>query len=334
MRNRAEEIKAKGFNIVAGDQRAIREMAMKNTGYNATAPIDYSKIKVGLKTLDDAILQLGDLKKANPRLADKQTVLKAIQDKDYETMREISNYFYRVSGIYNRALRYMAFMYRYDWFVSPFYLDEGVSKDKISKVFYQQLKTLDDFQVKKKFGEIALAVLRNGCYYGYKVEQNGKIVIQELPVNYCRSRFFMGNKPAVEFNMKYFDDAFKDTTIRDRVLKMFPPEFMKGYRLYKQGKLPPEAIGETGGWYLLDPTMTVKFNANGEDYPAFISAIPLILDLDEAQELDRKKTMQKLLKIIIQKMPLDKDGELIFDVDDSCIIMQYRCFKEQLVLMY
>ena len=150
MRNRAEEIKAKGFNIVAGDQRAIREMAMKNTGYNATAPIDYSKIKVGLKTLDDAILQLGDLKKANPRLADKQTVLKAIQDKDYETMREISNYFYRVSGIYNRALRYMAFMYRYDWFVSPFYLDEGVSKDKISKVFYQQLKTLDDFQVKKK----------------------------------------------------------------------------------------------------------------------------------------------------------------------------------------
>jgi len=63
--------------------------------------------------------------------------------------------------------------------------------------------------------------------------------------------------------------------------------------------------------------MTVKFTANGEDYPAFISVIPLILDLDEAQDLDRKKTLQRLCKILIQKMPLDKNGELIFDVGEA-----------------
>ena len=61
-------------------------------------------------------------------------------------------------------------------------------------------------------------------------------------------------------------------------------------------------MGDTSGWYLLDPKMTVKFTANGEDYPAFISVIPLILDLDEAQALDRKKTMQRLLKVVIQKI--------------------------------
>ena len=61
----------------------------------------------------------------------------------------------------------------------------------------------------------------------------------------------------------------------------------------------------------------MKFTANGEDYPAFISVIPLILDLDEAQDLDRKKTLQRLCKILIQKMPLDKNGELIFDVDEA-----------------
>jgi hypothetical protein len=102
-----------------------------------------------------------------------------------------------------------------------------------------------------------------------------------------------------------------------RVLKMFPSEFAKGYMLYKQGKLPAEFVGDTAGWYLLDPSMTVKFNANGEEYPAFISVVPLILDLDEAQALDRKKTMQRLLKIVIQKMPTDKNGELIFDVDEA-----------------
>ena len=56
---------------------------------------------------------------------------------------------------------------------------------------------------------------------------------------------------------------------------------------------------------------------NGDDYPAFISVIPALIDLDEAQALDRKKMQQKLLKIIIQKMPMDKNGDLIFDVDEA-----------------
>jgi hypothetical protein len=102
-----------------------------------------------------------------------------------------------------------------------------------------------------------------------------------------------------------------------RVLKMFPAEFSKGYTLYKEGKLLPEFSGDTSGWYLLDPELAVKFTVNGEDHPAFISVIPLIIDLDSAQALDRKKTMQKLLKIVIQKMPMDKNGDLIFDVDEA-----------------
>jgi hypothetical protein len=45
--------------------------------------------------------------------------------------------------------------------------------------------------------------------------------------------------------------------------------------------------------------------------------IPAIIDLDAAQDLDRKKMQQQLLKIIIQKMPLDKNGDLIFHVDEA-----------------
>ena len=102
-----------------------------------------------------------------------------------------------------------------------------------------------------------------------------------------------------------------------RVLKLFPEEFSKGYLLYKQGKLTPDAIGESGSWYLLEPENTVKFNLNKSDTPMFVNAIPAILDLDAAQDLDRRKQMQKLLKIIIQKLPLDKNGDLIFDVDEA-----------------
>ena len=316
MRNRLEEIHSKGFNIIAGQVDAGLDQP---TGYTGIPALDFNKIKIGAKTLDDAILKLGSYTKINPRLADKENVLRAIDTYDLKTMREISDFFYKTSGIYARIIRYMAFMYRYDWFVTPYVNEEKMKEkpDKLLEGFYGSLITLDNFSVKKTLGEIALDVLLHGAYYGYKVSTAEGVVLQELPVDYCRSRFNYGKKPAVEFNMKYFDEQFRDTTQRMKILKLFPEEIKKGYVLYKQGKLPPEFSGDTSGWYLLDPKQTVKFTANGEDYPAFISVIPLIIDLDEAQALDKKKTMQRLLKIVVQKMPLDKNGELIFDVDEA-----------------
>lgn len=48
-----------------------------------------------------------------------------------------------------------------------------------------------------------------------------------------------------------------------------------------------------------------------------ISVIPAIIDLDAAQELDKKKLEQELLKIIIQKLPLDKNGDMLFDMEEA-----------------
>ena len=144
------------------------------------------------------------------------------------------------------------------------------------------------------------------------------MTLQQLPINYCRSRYNIGTQPAIEFDMRFFDDAFPDVNYRMRVLKLFPKDFQKGYVLYKQHKLAPDYAGDIYGyWYLLDPNSTVKFSFNNGDKPLFVNAIPDILDLDAAQDLDRRKQMQKLLKIIIQKLPLDKNGDLIFDIDEA-----------------
>ncbi|MBP5694285.1 MAG: hypothetical protein J6X03_02375 [Bacilli bacterium] len=117
--------------------------------------------------------------------------------------------------------------------------------------------------------------------------------------------------------MAYFNEAFSNEELRKRILKLFPPDFEKGYRLYQQGKLKPDFPGDSSGWYLLELGSAIKFNLNGEDFPPFISVIPAILDLDAAQELDRKKMQQELLKIIIQKMPIDKNGDFVLDVDEA-----------------
>ena len=310
MINRKEEIKKKGFTInLANDTQDVYSQAYKT--------IDFSKIKVGAKTLEDAVLDLGSLHKQNPRLADKKVILDAIDKSKYELMREISNYFYKTSGIYNRLCRYMAYMYRYDWMITPYINSENVKEDKVLDIFHKALTFLDNFEVKRFFGEVALKVIKNGCYYGYIIPNNDRVQIQELSPNYCRSRFSVNGRPAVEFNMKWFDDKFRDAASKMKMLRLFPNEFRKGYVMYKEGKLPPQFAGDTSGWYLLEANNVIKFNINGEDFPAFISVIPAIMDLDAAQELDRKKMAQKLLKIIIQKMPVDKNGDLIFDVDEA-----------------
>ncbi len=255
--------------------------------------------------------------------------------KDIEKMRDISNFFYRTSGIYSRLCRYMAYLYKYDWFVTPYINgcdgliienpEMGLNTNNIAlkqrkkqfNNFFQVLNYFENFEIKKFFGQVALKVIKNGCYYGYLIPKSDRMNIQELHPGYCRSRLKEGNRPVVEFNMNYFNDYFRDDTARSRVLDLFPEEFKKGYKLFKQNKLLPIFEGDSYGWYVLDPKRTIKFNINGEDFPPFISVIPAILDLDAAQDLDRKKMAQKLLKIIIQKMPLDKNSELVFDVDEA-----------------
>ena len=94
--NRMVEIKKKGFNMIGTEDDQIPGEA---TGY---VPVDFAKIRVGVKSLSDAVLRLGDLRRINPSLADKEQVLRAIHYGDLNKMRDISNYFYKVSGIYQR----------------------------------------------------------------------------------------------------------------------------------------------------------------------------------------------------------------------------------------
>ena len=84
---------------------------------------------------------------------------------------------------------------------TPYINDEKLKDSKVLDSFYKVLNYLDNFGVKDFFGDVALKVVRNGCYYGYIIDAGDRVNIQELPVKYCRSRFRVNDRPAVEFNM-------------------------------------------------------------------------------------------------------------------------------------
>lgn len=282
------------------------------------APQDYSKMRVGMRTVDNALVNLGSYRRVNANYGDKGFVLNAIYRHDYKMLREISEYFFESSGIYYRLCKYLATLYRYDWYVTPYC--NNFTKEKESKVLNDVSKVLlylDRSDIKRMCGNIALDIMKDGVYYGLIVDFGNKFGIQKLPASYCRSRYYSGIDPVVELNLHFFDVYFPNMQQKIAILKTFPKDIQQGYALYKQGKLKGDYPGDLSCWYPLDPAVSVKLGLNDSCFPPLVGVIPSIIDLDQAQELDRQKTMQQLLKIIIQKLPLDKNGDLIFDVDEA-----------------
>ena len=112
-----QDIKNKGFNITAQEEQPIQNY------------VDFGRVKVGAKILDDAILNVGVLKKIDSIYANKENILTALANRDYPMLREISNFFYETSGIYSRLCTYLANLYRYDWMVTP-YVNGGATNAK------------------------------------------------------------------------------------------------------------------------------------------------------------------------------------------------------------
>ena len=306
-----QQIHEKGFNMLTGPRQS---------GEYASPSSNFNKIKIGSELAQHVAyyLETTDFKKGNARYGDRDYVVQCISKNDIKTLREISDYYYRMSGIYNRLIKYFAFTYNYDWTLTPIMGEGKVNDEKILSDYNKCLFILDSFSIKKNLGQIALKVLKDGAYYGYLLEQENKtFVLQELPIKYCRSRYTINGRAAVEFNLKYFDTEFKDAVYRGKILRLFPKEIIKAYTQYKKGTLKQDFEGDEKGWYLLDYTKAVKFNLNSSDCPFLIYLIPLIIDLAAAQKLDKDKTAQRLAKLIIQKLPLDKQGELLFDVEEA-----------------
>jgi hypothetical protein len=130
---------------------------------------------------------------------------------------------------------------------------------------------------------MALKVIREGAYYAYIVPSTDKLILQELPADYCRVRYNIGVDPVVEFNLRYFDVAFPTYEYRMKILKLFPSEFYKAYMLYKKGKLKNDPWNINDGWYLLTPGSVIRFSMYGNlEIPFFANVIPSIMDLDAA----------------------------------------------------
>lgn len=250
-----------------------------------------------------------------------ERLIKIVQGTDLAQIRELSKYFAQTNGIYARAVRHLADIYRFDFMIYPnLDLDADLTEEenkKILKKFNIVLEHFDNSSIQLMSRKWATQVCLEGAYYGYVCDDvTDKLVIQDLPLNFCRSRFLHRGLPLIEFNVQYFDKATTDTVYREQLLNLFPEEFKAGYIKFKANKLPSENQGDDAGWIMLDIDRAFKFNFNDGDLPPFLYAIPSIIELSEVQDLEKEKLLQQLQKILVQTFQLDKNGQIPFTMTE------------------
>lgn len=229
------------------------------------------------------------------------------------SLRELSRFAYRYFGIYERVINYYSRLLLFDYVVTP-KVKGNISKNKILNKYNNALSFLDKMSIPVNFQYITYKVLKNGAYYGlFRVFDDG-ITFQELPVEYCRSRYKDSRGiDILEFNLSYFRKITAESD-RQEVLSSFPKEVVKQWERVKNSK------NITNNWVELDTKVGVVFHF-GDFVPYFVNAIPELLRLDEAQDREGDREAEELQKLLINKMPISsKTGEMIFEPDEAAVM--------------
>ena len=56
----------------------------------------------------------------------------------------------------------------------------------------------------------------------------------------------------------------------------------------------------------------ISFSFSADQTPPLIASLPSLKKLDDAIKREEKRDENELYKLLIQKMPIDNDGELVF----------------------
>lgn len=236
-----------------------------------------------------------------------EDVESAIETKDKNSMRSISNYFFRRGGIYTNLIEY-----KYN-LINPEYIISPTTKELEMEDIYEGLEYLDKFSLNIQYVEILKDILKEGVSFRYYTEKDNAITLQELPVSYCRTRFQANNLGTVEFDAQYFDREFTDANKREQILKFYPKEVQDAYKDYKNGNIKRE---DGGYWVLLDIEKAVAFTLNGDDTPPYMSVIVDIINLNDEKILNKRRLQQELKKLLVQTVPTDKEGNFLLSTQE------------------
>lgn len=230
----------------------------------------------------------------------KDQIQRALNSKDSASLRLQSQYFYVASGEYRRLVEYYGKLFSQEFIITPRVESTDFTKPAFKKAFDEILKYSRSSAIAETCMDIATLVVRDGVFYGYERIGADTITMQPLPTEYCRTRFKMHGVLLVEFDFSYFNQFRNEADLLE-TLNAFPPEFTGLYNAFKSDS--------TKRWVLLDPQYA-RCHMLWDGTP-LLSAIFLdLIDLGDYKAMEKVKSGLDIYKLIIQKIPTDKDGNV------------------------
>lgn len=222
---------------------------------------------------------------------------------------ELSSHFFSISGVYKRIILHYATFLTYSWLLVPHMKKMGdkVKDKKNQKTYFDAAEFCSSFGIERKCAWFAKVVLVKGGYYGIIHDSGSSIAIQDLPFEYCRSRFKNHQDvDIVEFDVRFFDQI-REESLRKEILKTYPKIIQRGYKNYHEKDDDP--------WIFLPAELGIYFTLF-EESPFFLDLIPLIDDLEDYKEIDKERNMLSLKRIITQEVPHD-GMNLVFEPEEA-----------------
>lgn len=264
----------------------------------------------------------------NPLAATEEMLATAMANpKNYESqLQGFSQSFELSSMVYKRLLTYLANMLSFDITYTSNAKPEDYNTPKYKKDLDVVENFLDRFDYKREFRIAIKEMLRNDAFFGCFVDTGDKMVIQELPSEYCKITGKWGNGFLFSFNMYWFMMPGVD-------IEMYPPFFKKKYKEIWQNpsavqnyipSLPPEFRDKSSWIYWVDvpSTLGVCFKLTPELATRLPYFTPLFNDLvlqGLMRNLQKNINMAAASKIILGQVPL-LNKEIKATVKDSIAI--------------
>jgi len=247
-------------------------------------------------------------------------ITKALNDpKNYEEqLRSFVEYFEGISMPLKRIISYMASHLSFDLQ----YTVQGIEEDSeyTSKPFLKDKKVVfdyfDKFDYASSFRNISKQLLRNEIAVVCPREDKDKIVLQELPLQYCKITARGSYAPLISFDFYYFLQPGVDIDLYPDWFKQKYVELFEGksnLRHYDPG-IPPSLRGNSQYifWVDLPPEMGWVFKldvSNMTGNPYFSGLMPMLVNDQVMINLQKNINMAEASKIILGQVPMRKDDK-------------------------
>ena len=218
---------------------------------------------------------------------------------NYDKLQDVSEYLKAVSGNYFRILKYLSGLSTLDHMIYPNSKSKIENGEKVKKDFLKAAQLLEKMKVKHNFRWIFERMIENGEVFLYKIEDGKGIVYKEIPHGLCRISSIDNGVFRYDVNV---------ANIQEQDVEYLPMEMQSAWK---------SPNSQVDGWYTVSEK-GFAFNVLGNytnGFPMLSFMFDDVMGLEDTKDLMEDKTKLDAIKLVHQKIPMDKDGNKpVFDM--------------------